>query len=245
CVFYSPNAGKSWQPAATGQTAPLRSIQFIDARNGWAAGDFGNILVTRDGGQSWQLQRTGARRAALLAIFANPTDVPLEVLADCGAADGYIAAVNILCNSTDANGEPAGASGTSAGGDSRTHEALLHAGAATATTAWQFPLPSADLALTPEDLLEALNRENDGRALQQLENYLVRQLRTYRPDVVITQESGASDRAPANPQLALAAIINQLVRKSVAAAADPGQHSELLTDVGLTPWQVKKVYGLT
>lgn len=240
CVFHSPDAGKSWQPAATGQTAPLRSIQFINAQNGWAAGDFGNILVTHDGGQSWQLQRTGAKRAALLAIFANPTDVPLEVLADCGAADGYIAAVNVLCNSTDANGEVA-----SAGGNTRTHEALLNAGAATTATAWQFPLPSADLALTPEDLLEALNRENDGRALQQLENYLVRELRTYRPDVVVTQESGAADRAPANPRLALTAIINQLVRKSVAAAADPSQHGELLTDVGLTPWQVKKVYGLT
>src|SRR4029077_17208603 len=97
------------------------TMQFIDAQRGWAAGDLGNILATRDGGQTWQTQRSGGRRAALLAIVAHPTDVPLEVLANSGAADGYIPAVDILC--TAAAGEPAGADGTSAGRE-RTREAL-------------------------------------------------------------------------------------------------------------------------
>jgi photosystem II stability/assembly factor-like uncharacterized protein len=239
CIFYSPDAGKSWQSATTGQTAPLRSIQFVDAKNGWAAGDFGNILVTHDGGQSWQPQRSGAKRTALLAIFAKPTDVPLEVLADCGAADGYIAAVNILCNSNETDGEVATAT------VQRAHESFLLAGAATATTAWQFPLPAADLAFTSDDLLEALNRENDGQAVQQLEKYLVRLLRTYRPDVVVTHDTSSWSRVPASPQLHLATLVNQLVMKSIAAAADPTQQTELIADAGLTPWQVRKVYGLT
>ena len=55
-----------------------------------------------------------------------------------------------------------------------------------ADTSWRFPLPAADLALAPADLLQALNRENDGRALLQLESHLVRELRMWRPDVVIT-----------------------------------------------------------
>ena len=72
---------------------------------------------------------------------------------------------------------------------------MLLAGAASANTSWRFPLPAADLALAPADLLQALNRENDGRALQQLESHLVRELRMWRPDVVITHHGQVWKRA--------------------------------------------------
>ena len=102
-IFHSPDGGKSWQAATTGQSAPFARLTFADADHGWAVGDLGSILATRDGGITWQVARTGGQRAAMLAVFANPTDVPLELLADSGAADGYIAAVNILCSSETAS----------------------------------------------------------------------------------------------------------------------------------------------
>ena len=228
-IFHSVDNGQTWQSVATGQSAPLHSIHFVDANHGWATGDFGNILATHDGGQSWQTQRTGAARAALLAIFANPADVPLELLADSGAADGYITAVDIICNA----GESALAGG-------RTREALLLAGAATANTSWRFPLPAADLALDPKDLLAALNRENDGRAMQQIERHLVRELRMWRPDVIVIPHG--SIRATGDP---IATLLEPIIASAVTAAADATAHPELASEVGLPPWQVKKVYGLT
>jgi hypothetical protein len=106
-------------------------------------------------------------------------------------------------------------------------------------------------------LLQALNRENDGRALQQLESHLVRELRMWRPDIIVTQHAlGGWGQAPASPQqngaatsqsspdFGMAALIEQLVAQAIAAAADPAQHPELATDAGLAPWQVKKVYGV-
>lgn len=39
---------------ATVREATLRSVTFIDPDRGWAAGDFGTILKTEDGGLSWQ-----------------------------------------------------------------------------------------------------------------------------------------------------------------------------------------------
>ena len=77
--------------------AAPRTHHSSTPQHGWAVGELGNILATHDGGHSWHAQRSGGQRAALLAIFAEPTDVPLELLADSGAADGYIAAVDILC----------------------------------------------------------------------------------------------------------------------------------------------------
>jgi photosystem II stability/assembly factor-like uncharacterized protein len=233
-IFHSADNGQTWQSAATGQSAPLCALYFVDADHGWAAGALGNILATHDGGQTWQTQRTGAARAALLAIFANPIDVPLELLADSGVADGYITAVDIICNSSTATSATASASGQ------RTREALLQAGAATANTSWRFPLPAADLALEPKDLLAALNRENDGRAMQQIERHLVRELRMWRPEVLIIPH-GATQVAD-DP---ITTLVEPIIASAVTAAADVNAHPELASEVGLSPWQVKKVYGLT
>jgi photosystem II stability/assembly factor-like uncharacterized protein len=233
CVFHSPDDGQHWESTATGQTTPIRTLTFVDPSHGWAAGELGRILFTQDGGHTWQVQRAGGQRAALLAIFADHTDVPLELLADTGAADGYIAAVNILCTAADdaSNSEPHAML-------HRREEAMLLAGAASTATAWRFPLPAADLALTPADLLQALNRENDGLAMQELEGHLVRQLRTWRPDVVVTCHAASSDDASLN------ALIEPLVLHAIEAAADPAKYPELASQTGLAPWTVKKVYGV-
>lgn len=246
-IFHSADGGNSWQFATTGQTAPIHALRFVDDQHGWAAGAFGNILTTRDGGRTWQTQHSGAQRAALLAVAANPTDVPLELLAESAAASGYTAAVDVLCNSSDASNTVASNSAL------RNHEAFLLAGATAADTAWRFPIPPADLALTPEDLIAALNRENDGRALVQIERYLVCKLRTWRPDVVVLPhaalESAAptsadASRSPTNCDEHLATLVEQLVMKSISAAADPNAFPDLQSEVGLDPWQVKKVYGV-
>ena len=238
-IFHSPDNGQTWESFATGHVAPIRALTFIDAQHGWAVGDLGNILATQDGGRTWQPQRTGGQRTALLALFAEPNDVPLELLADSGAADGYITAVDLLCNTSDSGGDAA-ATG-------RAREGLLLAGAATASSAWRFPLPPADLALTPAQLLEALNRENDGRAVHQLEAHLVRQLRMWRPDVIVTTTSSFNrdaERSAGPNSHSVAPLIEQLLAQAIPAAADPNYNTELVAEVGLAPWRVKKVYGL-
>lgn len=232
-IFHSSDDGQTWEAMATGQLAPLHALTFVDPQHGWAAGELGNILATQDGGRSWQVQRSGGERAALVAIFTAPTDVPLELIADLGAAEGYISAVEILCTSADDS-----RNATEHAAKERCQEAMLLSGAASADTTWRFPLPAADLALASADLLEALNRENDGRAMQQLESHVVRELRMWRPEVIVTQHGETKTSAP------LAALAEQLVRQAVVAAADPSQFVELASDAGLAPWQVKKVYGV-
>lgn len=45
--------------AAAGRRPGLFSISFCDLRHGWAAGQFGRIFVTTDGGESWRSQVSG------------------------------------------------------------------------------------------------------------------------------------------------------------------------------------------
>lgn len=222
-VFHSSDGGKSWQSQVTGQHVPIQALAFVDERIGWAVGDLGSIVATRDGGQTWQPQRQGGQRAALLAIFAHETDVPLELVAKYGGEAGYLAAVDVLRPVADA----------------RVHEALTAVGATATDSAWRFPLPPGDLACEPADLLAKLNEANDGRAIERLQAHLVRQLRMWRPEVVITHHG----QIPLG-QKPIDALMSQLVEHCLIAAADPTQFPELSTDADLSAWRVKRVYGV-
>jgi photosystem II stability/assembly factor-like uncharacterized protein len=222
-IFHSSDTGQTWQSVDTKLTAPIRSITFVDAEHGWAVGDLGNILATTDGGRTWTSQRSGGQRAALLGIFTDAADVPLEVIAAHGAADGYLTAIDIV---------------HAAAQSEASHEALLLAGATAANTAWRFPLPPDDLAHDPPELLAALNQATDGRASDLIEQHLVRSIRMWRPDVVITRHTNLKSCEPRD------AILAAVVMPAINAAADPTRHIELANDAGLAPWQVKKFYGL-
>ena len=95
-VFYTADAGRTWSMFDTGTTLPLRAMTFVDDQHGWAAGELGTILATSDGGRTWQSQRAGGSRAALLAIVADPDDVPLELLARVSGNEGCLSVVELL-----------------------------------------------------------------------------------------------------------------------------------------------------
>jgi photosystem II stability/assembly factor-like uncharacterized protein len=208
-VFYSPDGGQTWQAFATGQTAPLRAMTFVDAEHGWAVGELGAILATQDGGRTWQTQRTGGKRAALLAIFARPDAVPLELLTQQGAAESYLAAVEIPFRA--ATSSAATNRSSLYGTEARAREAFLLAGATSADTAWRFPLPPDDLSLEPADILAALNQANDGRAVELLVDRIVRQIRMWRPEVVVTHHGKAEFSEP------LDSLIQQVTLRSIEA----------------------------
>jgi photosystem II stability/assembly factor-like uncharacterized protein len=236
-IFHSDDSGHTWQAFATGQSLPLRALSFVDDKRGWAVGELGTILATDDGGRSWHTQRfkeyPASRRAALLAVFARAQDVPLEAIAEIGVAEGYLTTISLI-HSPATDGDDKIGQQTIA----RWHDALITAGAASTDIAWRFPLPSKDLVHSPADLLEWLNRTNDGRALEWLERHLVRTLRMWRPDVVVTHDVNL-DRCESH-----AAIVAAMILRAVQAAADPASHADMISDAGLDPWKVKKVYSL-
>ena len=231
-VLHSPDGGRSWRAYSTGHTTPLRALTFLDTQRGWAVGDLGTILSTADGGQTWRQQRTGGARAALVGIFSEPRDVPLELFAKLSGDDGFLGVVGLL-NRTDVDSPTPDAIES----PSRAHEAIVHTGACVAETAWRFPSRQSGLSLSSEQLLETWNRASDGRALERIDEHLVRTLRTWRPNVVVTTLTTAEQKDPR------AHLLHQLVLRAVEHAADAEQFSEQITGVGLAPWKVTKVYG--
>lgn len=57
-VLLSDDDGKSFRQARTVPvSATLSAVTFTDAQHGWAVGQWGVILATTDGGETWQKQR--------------------------------------------------------------------------------------------------------------------------------------------------------------------------------------------
>ena len=57
-ILQTRDGGLTWHPQYRGAHR-LNDVCFIDAKVGWAVGDYGTILKTTDGGKTWQAQPSG------------------------------------------------------------------------------------------------------------------------------------------------------------------------------------------
>jgi len=232
-VFFSPDRGTTWRAYATGRTTPIEGLQFIDANRGWAVGSLGAILGTRDGGRTWWPLRAGGDRVALLGIFSDPAATPWECFAACGGNDGYLAAACYV-NRRDLEAGPA----HDAPPESRIEEAVVSAGGTAARTAWSFPVRQRGLNPDGSSIASVWDRVNDGDGRADLRAYLVRELRTWRPDVVITEDASPDGKRPLDHE------INQALLQAVEGAADSTAYPDLIA-AGLATWRVQKVLSRT
>lgn len=231
-VLMSSDHGATWQTSRTGYNLPINDIAFADEQKGWAVGALGMILHTADGGRTWRRQRNFSQRVAILGIFGEPTDIPLAAVAKLSGNDGYLSAV-ALVNRRDL--APGGL--THGMLEDRTAAALAACGAGPVDSAWRFPLRSPGIDRTPARWLALWDRVNEGQAMARCEAHLVREIRQWRPDVILTHAASLRGDDP------LGHTINQLVLRAVEQAADAERYPELNTQLGLEPWRTRKVFG--
>src|SRR5262249_33129424 len=66
----TPTSQWHWQnPLPQGNT--LRGASFVDANSGTAVGDYGTIVRTTDGGNSWTIQSSGTTQTLWAVSFAD------------------------------------------------------------------------------------------------------------------------------------------------------------------------------
>jgi photosystem II stability/assembly factor-like uncharacterized protein len=53
-MLRSTDDGATWQDHSLGKDITLNAVTFVDDREGWVVGEFGTILHTVDGGETWQ-----------------------------------------------------------------------------------------------------------------------------------------------------------------------------------------------
>ncbi len=229
-IFHSHDAGRSWERAPTGTTVPIRAVRFLDPQTGFAVGDLGTILATRDGGRSWNVQLRGGSRAALLGVFAKEEDIPFEMLVQLCAESGYLGAVELPLQSEDHAQEEGGLSRRD-----RVHEAVVRCGGSGCSSSWGFPLEKSELNMPIEKIIERLEKENDGQGLRRFRQNLVKMIRIWKPNLLVSTDPGLSEDAARR-------FLSAELQEAVRAAADPTIFPEQLTEAGLEPWAVDKYY---
>jgi photosystem II stability/assembly factor-like uncharacterized protein len=234
-LLHSADLGDKWEVVNTGRSAPLNGVFFLDEQHGWAVGELGTILGTTDGGKTWQVQRRGGQRAAVLFIHARSTGMPLDTAAVLGAQEGYLAAA-LRVTAPD----PTTAAPVRASDGLRLDSAWRQAGGAAAEMLWQFPVSSHLCQAERGELIAAWDKLHGDRAAEQMLRQLVLAIRTWRPDVIITDDpDGNADGFTSDP------LIAEAVREAFDRAAKPGEFPEQLKDLNLEAWKVSKLYVLT
>lgn len=206
----SVDQGQSWEWVPTGSNFPINRIYFLDEDRGWAIGDMGTILSTIDGGRTWLLSRNAAERVALLGVFESHKNIPLELFARHSGNDGCFSAVSML-DKIQTN-QP-----TVSPIHDRIHLALSNVG----VSGYSFDLASS-------------REGNESSEYERLKERLVRQLRTWRPEVVVCDAVDDSS----TPQR----ISIELFREAIRDAADESKYPNQVTQAGLQPWRVTKLF---
>ena len=227
-IVHSSNGGRSWNTQSTGQSTPLHSIRFANATHGAAVGALGVILRTQDGGQSWQIVRGSGRRSAILSIQSRPSRVSTAWIAKLSGEDGYRSSVWI------ANRQDFGETAQSGDLNSRLSTAIERCGGNSAEIHWQLPVAVTGLEYDSGKLLADWQKRTEGKLGLTLVGTLVRQLRMWKPTVVMLDQPAADDAAS---QLLLDAAL-----RAIEDAADATRFLEQSEGMGLRPWKVERIY---
>ena len=227
-VWHSPDGGRKWQRYLTGQTAPLNALRFVNDATGIAVGEFGTILRTEDGGRSWLPVRAMNRRAAILSLQARPSLVTSAWLAKLSGEQGYRSAVWI------ANRQDLGPAAAAYDVESRLKSAIEKCGGNTADVFWQLPITVPGMEYSSDKLIADWQKRTEGKLAPSMLSVLVRQLRTWRPSIVILDQPAKDDVAG---QLLFDASL-----KAIDQAADATRFAEQRELTGLPTWRVDRVY---
>lgn len=228
-VFHSKDAGKNWEIIKTKNSASLNTIFFTDKNHGWAAGEFGTILSTKDGGKSWVTQKRGASHAKTLIIQAGLKDISPETSIYLGLdKKNIISNLSITAPLTPNNNiQPSF--------EDKLIFNLRKAGSASMENYWQFPISQIETNDTPQKIIENWDRYNNNRAADQLLRLLTLTIRQSKPDTIIL----CADEVSQNE--ALFQVVKHATVQANEIAGNEKSLEEQTTTLGLAPWKAKQI----
>lgn len=228
-IWHSPDAGATWEPQLTQQTLPIRGLHFSSELNGWAVGALGVMLHTTDGGHTWLAVRGGDRRAAYWAACSRVETVSMALVGNLSGEHGYRGVITVL---------PRQDLGPDVRADReldlRLSEAITRQGGSAGLLGWQWTLEIPGLADSEQRLIEHWTKQSEGQFAEQFVGRLVRQLRTWRPSVVVIEEP--------TEQTPIAKLIKQATLVALRQAGDPARFSDQIEIANLPTWQVPRIF---
>lgn len=228
-IWHSNDGGRTWRQQWTNQSAPLKAIYFVNDQTGCAVGALGTILMTTDGGITWQSNHAAPRRVALMCVHARPSQISFDMLSQYAGDQGYRSLVTLPIR-RDLGPD----SQQQQDLDLRLNESVVSVGGSVGKQDWRLPVQIPGLEQNADRLVDEWNRHTEGRLASVTLSRFVAQLRTWKPDVLVLDQPQGTDAA--------STLVKDAMLQAVRYAADSTRYIEHREQAGLEPWKVKKVY---
>ncbi len=231
-VWHSPDQGKSWNRQSTSLTGIISAIAFSSPTHGCAAGSFGTILLTNDSGKTWQTVRAPNRRIAMMGIYSEPQKIPFEFLAKFSKDQGYRSHVLLPIHN-----KLRPEHRVPENDHLHLESAVISSGGSTTEYGWQFNIDIPGLEYSTNKLMNYWQEQTDFQFREQFLGRLVRDIRNWKPSVIIINQPDNNDAATT--------ILHQAVKLASEQAGNSAYFPEHKLYAFLLPWKVKKVIEKT
>ncbi|MCA9062131.1 MAG: hypothetical protein KDA96_03710 [Planctomycetaceae bacterium] len=228
-IVRSDDNGRTWHVIHLPGSAPIRRIRFLSDQVAMAVGTFGTILFSFDAGHTWQDVRGSGIRAACLVLTTDAHSLPFHLMARNAADQGFRTVVTQM--SSDVND---GGFRSRTDSDLARIQAVGAIGGNSADTDWMFDRTFPGIDQNPAALMNAWDIQTEGQLRNRLPERLARQIRMWRPSVIVIHRSQPGD--------AVAEILTQALPPAVRLAAGQGAVEETLDLVLPTPWTVQRTF---
>ena len=229
-LLHSTDNGQHWKLVPLPLTGRLNRLHFLNQTDVIGVGSLGQIVRSSDSGNTWQAVRSSGFRTGVLNFITDADKAAWHLLSNVSAEQGIRSVAIQLSQPLSLEGDA-----LLDGVPMSDHctAAVTRLGGNDTSSHWMFPRTEPEHHRSSEQLVAEWNRQNDGRLRTLLPLRIARDIRNWRPSVIVIEPASADD--------AIAAILRDVMPLAISlAATDQGDGSQL-SQVKMTPWKVDRV----
>ena len=239
-LLRSVDDGQHFENVVLSAQGHIHRLLFLSDSEVIAAGSFGQILRSSDAGATWSCVRAADFRAGILNLVTDADKAAWQMLAR-NSAEGGLRAVTLQF-SEPLNLQETTTTAARSVTSERSQLACSQLGGNESIADWMFPRTKPEHHRSPEQLMAEWTRRTDGQLARLLPLRVARDLRNWKPSVVVIEPISDDD--------AVAAIARDVILRAIRIAAgddsdeeSASESSDELSIVGLKPWHVERVFS--
>ena len=229
-LLHSTDSGQSWNLVPLPLTGRLNRLHFLNPTEVIGVGSLGQIVRSSDSGNTWQAVRSAGFRTGVLNLITDADKAAWHLLSNVSAEQGIRSVVIQLSQPLSLEGD-ALRDGVPMSDSCRA--AVTHIGGNDTSSHWMFPRTKPEHYRSSDQLVAEWNRQTDGRLRRLLPLRIARDIRSWRPSVIVIEPASADD--------AIAAILRDVMPLAISLAATDQADGRQLSQVKLSPWIVDRV----
>jgi len=230
CLLRSSDNGYSWKLVSVPLSGRLSRVRFLNETEVIGVGSLGQIVKSSDGGNLWQAVRSSGFRTGVLNMITDADKASWHLLSNVSGEQGVRSVAVQISQPLSLEGD-ALLDGVAM--SDHCTAAVTQMGGNDTSSHWMFPRTKPEHHRSSEQLVTEWNRQNDGKLRKLLPLRIARDIRNWRPSVIVIESASSDD--------AVAEILREVMPLAVSLASDDQADGLQLSQLGLPPWAVDRV----